>query len=342
VAVSPRSKWNESPEAESAGEALFTAADCWTGDPTDPGDDAPTPPEIVANLSEQDRRRRISKLEEQAHRIIDAALETHLDGHKLVGTCVLFSGGNDSTVLAHLVRSRCTHAVHCNTGIGVEATRQFVRKVCDDWGLPLLERHPPKGCTYRELCLDQGFPGPGHHFKMYQRLKQRALEQVQRELVSQPRRERLLFVAGRRRTESRRRAGTAPKADRTAGGQIFVPLHERKGSAIWASPIALWTKLDLVAYRGLHPDVPFNPVTDHLGMSGECLCGCYAQEGELERIRFWYPEVVAEIEALQVEVAAAGWAEPRCRWGHRSGGPPPARTGMLCTSCQFDDDGTLW
>lgn len=340
--MSKTSDWNEAPEAEPDEDALFRPEDCWDGDPTNPDDDAPTPPAIVARLGEADRRRRMSKLVEQAHRIIDQALETHLDGHELVGSCLLFSGGNDSTILAHLVRSRCTHAVHCNTGIGVESTREFVRKTCAEWGLPLLERTPPAGSTYRELVLQQGFPGPGHHFKMYQRLKLRALEQVQRELIANPRKQRLLFIAGRRRTESRRRAGTNPNVKKSGGGQIFVALHERKRSAIWASPIALWTKIDLVTYRGLNPDVPFNPVTDHLGMSGECLCGCYAHDGELDRIRFWYPDTAAEIDALQDEVRDAGWTEPRCRWGHRTGGGPPVKTGMLCTSCQFDEDGTLW
>lgn len=335
-------KWNEAPEAEDEGDALFAPEDCWHGDPVDPGDDHPTPPEIVARLSPTDRERRVEKLVEQANRIVDQAVAVHLDGRQLVASCLLFSGGNDSTVLAHLMRPRVTHAVHCNTGIGIEETRQFVRDTCAGWGLPLLERHPPAGSTYRELVLAHGFPGPGHHFKMYQRLKQRALEQVQREMVLNPRRQRILFIAGRRRTESRRRAGTEPRAKRTGGGQIFVPLHERKKSAIWASPLALWTKLDMNTYRLMAGDVPVNAVSEILHMSGECLCGCYAKVGELDEIRMWYPDTAKEIDALQSEVAAAGWEEPRCTWGHRTGGAPPRRTGMLCTSCQFDEDGGLW
>src|SRR3712207_9450808 len=52
------------------------------------------------------------------------------------------------------------------------STREFVRRSCAAWALPLLEFTPPRQMDhYENLVLDQGFPGPGHHFKMYQRLK---------------------------------------------------------------------------------------------------------------------------------------------------------------------------
>jgi 3'-phosphoadenosine 5'-phosphosulfate sulfotransferase (PAPS reductase)/FAD synthetase len=59
------------------------------------------------------------------------------------GWCILFSGGNDSTVLAHMMRHRAQYAIHANTTIGIEATRQFVRDTCAGWELELLERTAP-------------------------------------------------------------------------------------------------------------------------------------------------------------------------------------------------------
>ncbi len=106
----------------------------------------------------------------------DAALDDTLDrisraGKSVAGVCVLFSGGNDSTALAHLFRSRATHAVHANTTIGLEPTRDFVRNTCEEWGLPLIEKTPPRETDhYKALVLDRGFPGPAHHYKMFQRL----------------------------------------------------------------------------------------------------------------------------------------------------------------------------
>ena len=269
----------------------------------------------VFDMTSEEREKRVLHLIADANRIIDAALETHLGTHQLMATCILFSGGNDSTVLAHLFRTRATHAIHCNTTIGIEQTRQFVRDTCKEWGLPLMEEMAPT--TYRELVIDQGFPGPGHHYKMYQRLKERGLMQARRKLVSNPRKERVLYLAGRRKAESKRREG--------------IPEHERRGSIIWASPLANWEKLDLNTYRRMFPDVPNNEVSDLLHMSGECLCGAFARPNELEEIRFWFPNVAAEIDALEKEVEEAGHAPERCKWGYRPG--ERSRVGALCSGC---------
>jgi hypothetical protein len=221
-----------------------------------------------------------------------------------------------------MLRHRADCAVHANTTIGIEDTRQFVRDTCQHWGLELIERTAP--VSYRDLVMERGFPGPAMHYKMFQRLKERCLEQVRNELVTNPRRERVLFIAGRRRSESRRR--------------INIPLYEADGSIVWASPIAMWTKEDMGVYRAIAArdgdPVPFNSVSDALGMSGECLCGAFAQDGELDRIRFWYPDTAEEIEQLQADVRAAGITEPFCRWGHGKG-KPTEKTGKLCTSCNF-------
>lgn len=304
-------------------DALFDLGD-WAGDPLHPGAETVTPVELVARLSPTDRRHRVRALINQADEILTDALERHAGGRAIVATCLLWSGGNDSNTLAHLMRHKATHAVHANTGIGIEATRQFVRDQCTAWGLPLIEKHPPAGSTYREIVLDQGFPGPAHHWKMYQRLKERALRQARAELIGNPRRERIVFLAGRRRSESDRRAD--------------VPLFERDGSVIWASPLAMWTKLDLNTYRTMHDDVPHNPVVDHLHMSGECLCGSFAKPGEREQIRDWSPETDAQISALETEARAAGVPEPRCRWGWGADTKARAsdRVGRLCSSCTLD------
>lgn len=301
-----------------SGDVLFDDAEFFDGDPLNPDFEQVCPPSLVAALLPAQRVERVTRLVVQAHRIVDKAWEL-AEGRMRAAWCVLYSGGNDSTVLAHLMRDRVDYAVHANTTIGIEDTRKFVRDTCKEWGLDLLERTAP--VSYRELVLERGFPGPGMHFKMYQRLKERCLDQVRRELVTDSRRQRVLFIAGRRRAESQRRQS--------------IPLYESDGSAIWASPLAMWTKLDLATYRDMMRDVPLNEVSQKLHMSGECLCGAFAHPDELEEIRFWFPDVAAEIEALEAEVEAAGHGEPFCRWGHGQG-KPPEETGKLCTSCTFN------
>lgn len=275
---------------------------------------------------------------EDAHAILDQAI-AQCAGKEIKGIVILFSGGNDSTTLAHLFRDRATHAAHANTGIGIEQTRQFVRDTCKEWGLPLIEKYPPAGEGYRDLVLGEclakagpgkgtpvwtkGFPGPAAHWLMYQRLKERALRQVRNDLVTNPRKERVIFLAGRRAPESGRRSA------RFRSGQL-VPV-ERNGSIVWASPLISWTKLDLNAYRRRFPDVPRNEVADLLHMSGECLCGAFAKPGELDEIADWFPEVAQEIRDLEAEAEARDL--PHCRWGWGGGKEKPSKSGPLCSSC---------
>jgi 3'-phosphoadenosine 5'-phosphosulfate sulfotransferase (PAPS reductase)/FAD synthetase len=270
-------------------------------------------------LLNPDRVERLHRLIDESRTILTEAVQTHVldDGRRLAATVVLFSGGNDSTALAHLFMDQADYAAHINTGIGIERTRQFVRDTCRGWGLPLIEESPPPGSTYEELVTAQGFPGPAHHFKMYQRLKERGLRNVRRQLVSNPRRERVVFLAGRRRDESRRRQD--------------IPTVEREGSVVWVSPLANWTALDLNTYRSI-TDVPRNEVADLIHMSGECLCGAFAKPGELDEIGFWFPEVKEQINELERKVAAAGHA--RCQWGwgaYRD--KTRSKAGPLCSSC---------
>jgi 3'-phosphoadenosine 5'-phosphosulfate sulfotransferase (PAPS reductase)/FAD synthetase len=268
------------------------------------------------------RVNRLRRLIDDSTQILDRAIQEHITdgGRQLAGSVTMFSGGDDSTILAHLFRTRVDAAAHANTGIGIEDTRQFVRDTCAAWGLRLIEKHPP--VSYDELVIDQGFPGPGMHWKMYQRLKERCFRQVRAEFVTSPTRERVVFLAGRRRDESDRR--------------LNIPEAERDGSVVWVSPLVNWTKLDLNTYRALHPEVPRNPASATLHMSGECLCGAFAHEGELDEIGEWYPAVRQRIEALQERVKAAGHAEPKCRWGWGAGYEAPThlrRSGPGCNAC---------
>lgn len=226
-------------------------------------------------LKPDERMRLADLLGESTQVLRDANAMATGEGHQLAGVVCLFSGGNDSTVLAHMSRNFVTHFAHCNTGIGIEQTRQFVRDTVLRWGKPLIEKHPDEGYSYRELVLGiaknaqgeplwKGFPGPAAHYMAYQRLKERGLRQVRRELVKDGRRQRVIFLAGRRAEESGRRGA------RFKAGELKAV--ERVDSVVWASPLVSWSKLDLNLYRKAFPDVPRNEVSDLLHMSGECLC----------------------------------------------------------------------
>jgi 3'-phosphoadenosine 5'-phosphosulfate sulfotransferase (PAPS reductase)/FAD synthetase len=113
-------------------------------------------------MTRPQREARVTGLIDESRRILSGAIAEHITGagRTLAATAVMFSGGNDSTVLAHLFRHHVTHAAHANTGVGIEQTRDFVRNTCEEWGLPLIERKAPRDeDSYRALVLDRGFPG---------------------------------------------------------------------------------------------------------------------------------------------------------------------------------------
>lgn len=282
-------------------------------------------PEAVSALPRHARETRVHALIQEAHHLAYQALANLVltNGHQCAGTVIMFSGGNDSTVLAHLFRKQATHAAHANTGVGIEETRQFVRDTCSTWGLPLIERAAPRiEDSYEVLVRERGFPGPGQHYKMYQRLKERAFRKVRSDVLGNrsPRKWRVLFLAGRRRTESEARAD--------------VPEYEREGSIVWCSPLVNWTKPDLTTYRSLFPDCPRNQVADLIHMSGECLCGAYAHKGERAEISAWYPAAFESIAKLEAEIANdPKIANERRRWGWGSTHKPPRRNKKASRAC---------
>lgn len=270
--------------------------------------------EDVAHLTRPEREARLDALIQQSRDFVSDAIErlVHNEGRMVAATAVMLSGGNDSTALAHLFRHDVDLAVHANTTIGIEETRDFVRNTCEEWGLSLIERTPPREQDhYRALVLTRqrgkkgqalgGFPGPAMHWKMFQRLKERAVEQVQRELVTNPRRERLVCIFGRRRDESERRSNIRP--------------IDRRGSRLNISPLVNWTKADLNTYR-LRGGVPVNQTADLIHMSGECLCGSFASPGERAEVSYWFPAPFEEIAAMEAAlVGRDDIPEHRKTWG---------------------------
>lgn len=242
----------------------------------------------------------------------------------------LLSGGHDSVVATHFAAGAVAvdFACHIDTGIGVPATRTFVTQFCAAQQIQLRTysaatyRAPSGALTpqrYRDFVREHGFPGPAMHTKMYNRLKERPLRQMIREL-NRKRSDRVMLVSGLRADESARR------------GRYSSAVHVWEGTKIWIAPAWEFSKLDVNAYIDRH-SLMRNPVVDAIHKSGECLCGAFARPGEKEELKFWYPEVADHIAELECEAKALGfnWA-----WGERpsiKGKQPRSAEGIMCSSC---------
>lgn len=245
--------------------------------------------------------------------VMNEAIEEYKPSKKYV----LFSGGNDSTGLLYrcIQAGMCDAAVHINTGIGIEETREFVRTTCADWNVPLIEMHPPR--SYDDIVMAEGFPGPGAHRFMYTRLKERAIRQLVRE-NKRDRKDRIMLITGVRKSESTRR-------------MAHVDYIWRVGAQLWVAPLSDYTKGDLIDYR-LENNLPENEVSALLHMSGECLCGAFAKPGELADIEKFYPKTAQRIKDLEKRVAESG--QKNCVWGKRpKGRKMTVPAGPLCTNC---------
>jgi len=272
--------------------------------------------------------RSIKDLVEESFGIIDRAI----DKYKPTVIVSLFSGGHDSYCATHVSNYHPKvngpgvlggvrpDVVTIDTGIGIPQSRYFVKERCEAHGWNL-RVYSAKECgqVYRDMVVEHGFPGPPMHYKMYQRLKERPLRRMIREMKT-GRHDHILLISGCRQEESVRRMGN-------------VQEMQHEGVRVWCAPLAHWTEEDVHNYMTAKR-LPRNPVKDLLGLSGECLCGCFAKAGERDLIEQHFPDVDSEIVSIEREAAAAG---VRCRWGVKNGwgesDPAKLKRMAMCTSC---------
>lgn len=253
--------------------------------------------------------------------------------HKPVATFVGYSGGDDSLATTHWMMSNVPgcRPLHINTGIGIERTRVHVRETCAAFGWDLLEVRAKEDCgmDYDELVMKWGFPGPPFHQRFYNRLKGRAIEAVVRAHKRKYSREKVMFATGIREDESVRRMGYG-------GREVnFV------SSQMWVNPLYWRPKSWFMNYIAEHK-LPRSPVSQTLGMSGECLCGAFAHAGEKALVRIVCPQTADRLDRLETKVRAAGhnwgWEERPPRPPKPPKAPRPDAFRPMCVGCEKTGD----
>ncbi len=220
------------------------------------------------------------------------------ENFKTSGIFVGFSGGFDSLVTTHWAMNNIEgcEVFHANTGIGIEKTREFVRETCKKNGWPLTEIRAKEDCgqDYDKLVEEYGFPGAGHHYKMFQRLKERPAMKLLRDNKDK-RSDNVMLLTGIRKDESKRRAG------------YKYSVLDFTGNLLWVNPFYYCERSWFSEYIKEH-GIEQNPVSKMLGMSGECLCGAYAHKGEMALIKMVCPVTHARLVALEETVKKRhGW-----------------------------------
>lgn len=278
--------------------------------------------DIYGNIEEVEKPR-------EPEEIIRAAI----DKHDPVYAMVLVSGGYDSITNAHvsipiLKKLGLDFVIyHGDTTIGIKETRQYVVDFCkaNKWQLEI--RKPPnRRDWYDETVKKFGFPGPTKfaHQIMFRRLKERAIKHfVTHEVKSKPySRENVLLLSGVRKSESAIRMG-------------YADAEIKDDSRIWCNPIFWWNDAQVLSYRK-EKDIPVNMVKERLCISGECLCGSFANNGEYEEINRWYPEAGNQIYALWKEAKKAGhpwfWSEGPKSW--QKNNPDGQGQLFMCVGCE--------
>lgn len=250
----------------------------------------------------------------QAYDILQASFHAH----KPVAIIVLYSGGYDSMVTAHLThewvqrfppRLFVYRVISVDTHISADGWREFVSRTGAQFGEHEIWDNPEPEWYFKD-SMNFGFPYTRQaHVIQYRHNKERAIMSALKEYKT-TRNSRVMFVTGVRRAESRARAN--------------APEWDRRGSAVFCNPLINWTSEALAQHRYVH-DLPINPFYDTVRGSGDCQCN-WGGFITLPTLLKHSPRLGERIAALDAACRARhGWG-----WGERpSFGVLAERNGQL-------------
>jgi 3'-phosphoadenosine 5'-phosphosulfate sulfotransferase (PAPS reductase)/FAD synthetase len=187
------------------------------------------------------------------------------DGEHHVALC---SGGGDSVAATHatMVFGPAEEVVYLDTGTGpgdgaVAANGEWIQDWCASNGWPFRRVETPD--DYAEWVAENGYPGPAIHRIAYIKLKDHAIDAVRKDVDGD-----LHCWTGIRRAESDQRMSVA-KQDERGDGRWY-----------WHKPLVTWSDERVREYRERF-GLTVSPVSEAIGRSADCWCGCFGDRAEL-------------------------------------------------------------
>lgn len=226
--------------------------------------------------------------------------------HGIERLYVLYSGGKDSNSVDHFISENYPDQyggrVFTNTTIADPSVRKFVIADSHKRGKPLHLVWPKK--TYYDIVINNGFPRAGVHFIIMTRLKYSSWRDFLKEKLKAG--EKAAFVSGVRKKESWARSKRRMYTKK--------PIYQ-DGKLVFVMPFLYKNGEQLTEYfyeNGLSK----SPAYEYGDISGECLCGCFAQPWELKGIQMGAPLVFQTIAWMEREIQAKikrleGSADPK-------------------------------
>jgi 3'-phosphoadenosine 5'-phosphosulfate sulfotransferase (PAPS reductase)/FAD synthetase len=274
----------------------------------------------------------------------------HAD-YKVIARYCLFSGGNDSSVLAHRCREHYDALCFIDTGTAVPGVIEHVRAYADWIGKPL--KVYESGRTFPELVLGDDVWWRRHAVASHEAGRVLGIEEMRDrdkaafgqsagfvkdygiQLGEYPHGFPSPAAHGRayNRLKERRIRDMVREAKAECGGgrddHVLLLSGKRRaeskrrgrttkgieteGGQLYVNPLIDWGTPDMLRYRREH-ELPESDVAALLHRSGECNCGAFAEAAEERALmaQLW-PEWWSRMEALETRAEELGirW----CRWG---------------------------
>ena len=222
--------------------------------------------------------------------IIRAAKEQY----NLKTLVTLFSGGKDSLTAGHVAKPIADklglefRVLYCHTGINVKENFEYVLKTCNQLGWNLTVEHVAPRFSYEEIVRRYGFPNQGIHSGVMRWLKWFSIRRYLRSHLD----DNIAFISGRRKKESKRRMSLKQAI------QLNVKGERKDAPILTVGPLFWWSTPQVWDY--IHTNnLQVCPVYETLHISGDCLCGCFAESGEAELLSIFHPETAAQIASLE-------------------------------------------